>query len=115
MLNDSDYTLTFLARQKHIEALKTGVKNQPRQKKREKTYSRPQSLNPGIEKSSDLKQQCAEVLQQIREKYPQTEINGFRNVWIIKPAGLSRGRGIDCYNSLQEIDNHIHQDGEWIA
>src|SRR3990167_1950561 len=30
-------------------------------------------------------------------------MNGHQNIWIVKPAGLSRGRGIRVFNSLAEI------------
>jgi len=48
--------------------------------------------------------------------FPQTKMNQGRNVWIIKPAGLSRGRGIRCYNDLGEILEHIRvKESEWVA
>lgn len=34
-------------------------------------------------------------------------MNGFRNIWILKPGGSSRGRGIVLYNSLGEIMDHL--------
>jgi len=44
-----------------------------------------------------------EVLDQLREKFPQFNIDGERNVWIVKPAGSSRGRGICLFKNLVEI------------
>lgn len=58
-------------------------------------------------------------------------MNTGRNIWIVKPAGnkeydalslillatgLSRGRGIACYDNLPAILNHIKlKDTEWVA
>ncbi len=33
----------------------------------------------------------------------QYEIDGEKNIWIMKPSGLSRGRGIKCFSNLNEI------------
>lgn len=46
---------------------------------------------------------------------PQYEINGHNNIWIVKPAGLSRGRGIDVFNTLVEIIDNCYQEGHWVA
>lgn len=40
---------------------------------------------------------------QLKEKYPQFNMNGEKNIWIVKPAGSSRGRGIVLYKNLVEI------------
>lgn len=32
--------------------------------------------------------------------YPQAKMSGHENIWIMKPSGLSRGRGIECIKSL---------------
>ena len=53
-------------------------------------------------------QEIEEINQKISKKYPQTAINGSQNIWIIKPSGLSRGRGIKLYASLAEINHHLH-------
>lgn len=39
----------------------------------------------------------------LRNKFPQFKINGDKNIWIVKPAGLSRGRGIQVFSNLSDI------------
>ena len=48
---------------------------------------------------NDLEQ----LLQTLRSVNKQLDIDGMGNVWIMKPAGKSRGRGILCLNSLKDI------------
>ena len=43
------------------------------------------------------------ILEELKKKYPQFNLNGEKNIWIIKPAGSSRGRGIVLYKQLVEI------------
>jgi tubulin monoglycylase TTLL3/8 len=55
-------------------------------------------------------------LAKLEEKYPQYHINGTDNIWILKPAGLSRGRGIICLNTLAEIMDHLKsKEMQWVA
>ena len=60
-------------------------------------------------------QEIQSVLENLAEKFPQTKINGMNNIWIVKPAGLSRGRGIKLFASYAEIIHHIKtRDFSWI-
>jgi tubulin monoglycylase TTLL3/8 len=43
------------------------------------------------------------VLKKLLKDHPQFNIDGERNIWIVKPAGSSRGRGIVLYKNLVEI------------
>ena len=47
--------------------------------------------------------EAVKVLETLREKYPQFGLDGERNIWICKPAGSSRGRGICLKKDLCEI------------
>ena len=55
-----------------------------------------------------LSEVARDVLAALRAVDPQQRIAGDRNVWIIKPACMSRGRGIGCYNSFEDIVRHAH-------
>ena len=44
------------------------------------------------------------LLSALKEYLPQYSLNGFRNIWILKPSNLSRGRGVTCVNSLEPIE-----------
>ena len=45
----------------------------------------------------------AQLLATVHELWPQLATYGHRNVWVVKPAALSRGRGIFCENRLDFI------------
>jgi tubulin monoglycylase TTLL3/8 len=34
-------------------------------------------------------------------------MNGFVNMWLVKPGSKSRGRGIKVYKSFDKIINHV--------
>lgn len=56
-----------------------------------------------------------DLIKKISEKFPQTSINGLKNIWIVKPAGLSRGRGIKLCDNLSEIYNCTKgKDSNWV-
>jgi tubulin monoglycylase TTLL3/8 len=43
------------------------------------------------------------LLLKLQQKFSQYKTNGYRNMWIVKPAKLSRGRGIKIFNNLKDI------------
>lgn len=47
-------------------------------------------------------------------KDKQYNINGKSNLWIVKPAKMSRGRGISVQNSIPGIIKHIMHESEWV-
>ncbi len=62
--------------------------------------------NNNYNKSSDgndIRNCVGECLDKLRRIFPQNNMNGKKNIWIMKPSGLSRGRGIKCVSSLNEI------------
>lgn len=55
-----------------------------------------------MNKNPDFKR-AIKILEELKKKFPQFNLNGEKNIWIIKPAGSSRGRGIVLYKQLVEI------------
>lgn len=59
------------------------------------------------------------MLQMVAEHRPQNELDGFCNIWIVKPANRCRGRGILLMNDVQKIMAHINppqlNKGRWVV
>lgn len=51
--------------------------------------------------------QVLDVLAELRQRVPQWEIDGPDNIWILKPGGKSRGRGIHCFNNLAKLRHQV--------
>lgn len=49
------------------------------------------------------KEKCADALQQLRDHWSQLHLDGTNNLWILKPAAKSRGRGILIMKKLEDI------------
>lgn len=46
---------------------------------------------------------ASEALEAIKARHPQFNIDGLQNIWVLKPAGKSRGRGIQLSARLEKI------------
>ena len=58
-----------------------------------------------IGNASQFVQECQELLKQMEKDCPQLNIDGYHNIWILKPGAKSRGRGIEVKSNLSEILN----------
>ena len=47
------------------------------------------------------------ILKRLEKSLPQYKLNGYKNIWIMKPSYLSRGRGVTCVDSLQPIEQSL--------
>ncbi|EDV19282.1 uncharacterized protein TRIADDRAFT_33802, partial [Trichoplax adhaerens] len=61
-------------------------------------------------------EEAKNMLQSIKLLLPQFDIDGVRNVWIMKPAAKSRGRGIVCMDRLSNIIEYYQQcrESKWV-
>lgn len=72
-------------------------------------------LEIDINNEAEVTKYIKDLIKNIEEKFPQTSINGSKNIWIVKPAGLSRGRGIRIFNNLGDIHNYSRgKDNNWV-
>lgn len=53
---------------------------------------------------------CQNLIIKLKEQYPQTDLNGTANIWIVKPGGLSRGRKIRLFRDFQKILDYAEVD-----
>lgn len=48
----------------------------------------------------------------MRRHWPQIDMDGVMNVWILKPGNKSRGRGIVLINKLEDVVARINPTGK---
>ena len=89
------------------------TKEEQEQKWKEETFlnntssnARPQRL-PQTDDVSNLIPEINSILEKLKNNFPQYDFSGDRNIWIVKPSGLSRGRGISCIDQLNDILSNI--------
>ena len=85
-----------------------------------KSDSNSKNVNKFVMKNSsphiNLMKDVRVILDRLEKKFPQFKINGDKNIWIAKPAGLSRGRGIQVFSHLEEIEEYTRgKDHNWIV
>ena len=95
------------------EPVKILTEEEKEQKWKEETFLNNTSNNerpprlPQTDDVSYLIPEISEILQKLSENFPQYDLNGNRNIWIVKPGALSRGRGITCIDQLNDIISNI--------
>ena len=92
-------------------------KTEPKKVKANATKPKKSKVGEEIDISNkeELKDRWIEIWDRLKEKFWQFDLNGIHNIWIVKPAGLSRGRGIQVFASLVEILDNCHKEGQWVA
>lgn len=71
--------------------------------------------------SETVKTRITTVAQGLQQNCPQYDLNGAepKNVWIVKPAGMSRGRGIRVFDDLSNLlaytDVENHKESQWVV
>lgn len=60
-----------------------------------------------IDNASVMVLQVVATLSALRARVPQWDIDGPDNIWIVKPGGKSRGRGIHCFNNLPKLRQQV--------
>ena len=109
--------------QKKIEEEKTAKEeNKPKKKLtpeekeekwRKETFINNTSNNerplerPKQDTIKDLLPEIESILKQLSDNLPQYVLEGSKNVWIVKPGGLSRGRGVHCIDQLNDILSNV--------
>ena len=64
--------------------------------------------------SEELINEITSTLNKIKPFLPEYNMEGYKNVWIVKPGGLSRGRGIHCIDQLNDILANIKICGQTV-
>ena len=102
-----------LEEEEKLQPPKVLTKEEKEQKWKEETFLKNTSSNerparlPQTDDVSDLLPEISQVLEKLKKNFPQYVLGGDRNIWIVKPSGLSRGRGISCIDQLNDILTNI--------
>ena len=62
---------------------------------------------PKQDSIKDLLPEIENILKKLSVNLPQYVLEGSKNVWIVKPGGLSRGRGVHCIDQLNDILSNV--------
>jgi tubulin monoglycylase TTLL3/8 len=56
----------------------------------------------------DLYESAKRVLTDVRKFWPQIDLDGMNNIWIVKPGAQSRGRGIQLTDKLDRVIEKVN-------
>jgi len=124
IIGKDEMSETRLAKRKHKDWLKKMDVKKPalakieekktKKKKKKKVVEEEEEESEEVEEE-DLKERARAVLEKLKAQDPQYDMNGHNGIWIVKPAGLSRGRGITVFDTLVEIIDNCYREGNWVA
>ena len=105
---EEEHDLEIIKKNLHIKKSNTEENLNENEKKTKKTKFKLEKIiaksNICIEEEKEqLDEKIKNILIKLEMQNPQFKINGSKNIWIVKPVGLSRGRGIQCISSYQEF------------
>lgn len=67
-----------------------------------------------IDNPEQLLTMAQKCLENVQSADPQHLLNGSGKIWIVKPGGKSRGRGISLFSDINDIRNHINNGEKWV-
>ena len=70
------------------------------------TNERP-TEKPKVDDVKEILPEIESVLEKLSKNLPQYVFEGSKNIWIVKPGGLSRGRGVHCIDQLNDILSNV--------
>ena len=114
VLSEGCITEEQLRLKKFDERLEKVDKKKKKPKKKKKNPNQVPKQEVKSQEDHNMFEEVKQVFEQLKERFPQFSLNGKSNIWIIKPAGLSRGRGITCFNTLVEIMDLLQKEGKWV-
>ena len=116
----SNDTNKFSPNLKSITGLKSKISQMNNEEKKnnlnEKSLAPKNSIKQSIKENIPVKDgaefekfipKIEKILIFLEQNLPQYKLNGFRNIWIMKPSNLSRGRGVTCVDSLLPIEQSL--------
>ncbi len=98
---------------KEKEPKKVLTAEEKEEKWRKETFINNTSSNerplerPKEDTIKDLLPEIDTILKKLSINLPQYALEGSKNVWIVKPGGLSRGRGVHCIDQLNDILSNV--------
>ncbi|KAL5113030.1 Tubulin monoglycylase TTLL3 [Taenia crassiceps] len=54
-------------------------------------------------REEEITRQCRRLCDSLKTYCPQFNLDGQRNIWIVKPGSKSRGRGITCHSNIETM------------
>jgi tubulin monoglycylase TTLL3/8 len=110
-------TYKFSPNLKNVSELKAGISPIKEEEKKMKKMPIKKFIQSNLKKNNlninngasfeTFLPKVTDILQRQEKSLPQYKLNGYKNIWILKPSNLSRGRGVTCVDSLQPIEQSL--------